>query len=336
MINNFISIIKSHSCQIITIIMLNLAGMAFADGKYDPLKLPENKKNQIIDFTLKDKTRNREIPVKIYLPAQKKTQPIVIFSHGLGGSCKNNPYLGNHWASRGYVAVFMQHPGSDTSAWKGKPLLQRMTEMKKAASLQNFLLRVQDVHFLIDQLEFLNKQEGNKLKSRLDLNKIGMSGHSFGAITTQAVSGQQAAWGKTKYTDKRISAAVMFSPSPPALGSVSKVFGKVEIPWMLMTGTLDDSIISSTKPEDRLKVYPALPEKDKYELVLYNAEHSAFGDRRLPGEKQQRNPNHHRAILALTTAFWDSYLKNDPEAKKWLSGDQVYSVLEKQDRWQKK
>jgi predicted dienelactone hydrolase len=25
---------------------------------------------------------------------------------------------------------------------------------------------------------------------RLDMNKIGMSGHSFGAVTTQAVSGQ--------------------------------------------------------------------------------------------------------------------------------------------------
>ena len=86
----------------------------------------------------------------------------------------------------------------------------------------------------------------------------------------------------------------------------------------------------------RLAVYPALPAGGKYELVLHNAEHSAFTDRALPGDTQQRNPNHHRAILALSTAFWDAYLRNDPAAKAWLDGDGPSSVLEKDDRWQKK
>ena len=51
---------------------------------------------------------------------------------------------------------------------------------------------------------------------------------------------------------------------------------------------------------------------------------------------EQRNPNHHRAILAVTTAFWDAYLREDAEAKKWLDGEGVRGVLEKDDRWQKK
>jgi hypothetical protein len=41
-------------------------------------------------------------------------------------------------------------------------------------------------------------------------------------------------------------------------------------------------------------------------LVLHNAEHSVFTDRPLPGEREPRNPNHHRVILALSTAFWDA------------------------------
>ena len=70
--------------------------------------------------------------------------------------------------------------------------------------------------------------------------------------------------------------------------------------------------------------------------MLNNAEHSAFTDRALPGDSEPRNPNHHRAILAVTTAFWDAYLRNDQAAKAWLNGDAVSKILESADRWQKK
>jgi len=56
----------------------------------------------------------------------------------------------------------------------------------------------------------------------------------------------------------------------------------------------------------------------------------------LPGDKEARNPNHHRAILALSTAFWDAYLRGDAAARAWLDGDGPRSVLEPKDRWQKK
>ncbi|MBL9115387.1 MAG: hypothetical protein JNJ83_10315 [Verrucomicrobiaceae bacterium] len=107
-----------------------------------------------------------------------------------------------------------------------------------------------------------------------------------------------------------------------------------------MTGTKDVARIGSMTIggdlDSRLGVYPALPPGDKYELVLKDAEHSAFGDRALPGERGTRNPNHHRAILALSTAFWDTFLKGDAEAKAWLNGETARSVLEKDDKWQRK
>jgi len=69
---------------------------------------------------------------------------------------------------------------------------------------------------------------------------------------------------------------------------------------------------------------------------LDGAEHSAFGDRALPGDQETRNPNHHRAILALSTAFWDAYLRGDPEARAWLDGEGARAVLEPKDRWRRK
>jgi predicted dienelactone hydrolase len=269
-----------------------------------------------------------------YLPESTNAAPVVLFSHGLGGSRKGNAYLGNHWAARGYVVVFVQHPGSDDSVWKGRESGNGKKAMEQAASGENYLLRVKDIPAVLDQLEQWNSSGTHALQGRMDLERIGMSGHSFGAVTTQAVSGQTA--GRISFTDPRIKAAIAFSPSSPRRGKAGAAFGSVAIPWLLMTGTKDLSIIGNTDLASRLAVYPALPPGSKYELVLHNAEHSAFSDRALPGDTEKRNPNHHRAILALGTAFWDAYLGEDADAGIWLDGEGAGSVLEEEDRWQRK
>ena len=165
--------------------------VASATETYDPLIIAKKQLSKPIDLIVKDDARSREIPIRVYLPEETSAAPVVLFSHGLGGSRENNPYLGNHWAARGYVAVFITHPGSDDSVWRGKPFAQRLLAMKQAANLENFLLRVKDVPAVIDQLERWNKADGNELEGRMDLEHIGMCGHSFGAVTTQAVSGQR-------------------------------------------------------------------------------------------------------------------------------------------------
>lgn len=327
-------------------------------GPYDPLA-ESGVAVETLDLTVDDDEREREIPLRVYLAkkegpsspaggedqpgerpaavdaAAPATCPVVLFSHGLGGSREGSAFLGRHWASHGYVAVFLQHPGSDDSVWRGTPLRERMSAMKSAASGRNLLLRVGDVQAALDQLEKWNGQPVHALAGRLDLSQVGMSGHSFGAVTTQAVSGQSV-MGRQDGLDPRIDAALAMSPSPPAIGTAARAFGEVPVPWMLMTGTLDTSIISSTTVEDRLKVFPALPAGGKYELVLDGAEHSAFTERALPGDQRGRNPNHHRAILALSTAFWDAFLRQDPSAREWLDGNGPQQILEPADRWQKK
>lgn len=68
-------------------------------------------------------------------------------------------------------------------------------------------------------------------------------------------------------------------------------------------------------------------------MVLNNAEHSAFTDRALPVDREPRNPNHHRVILALSAAFWDAYLRGDKNALAWLNGVGPRAVLEPADDW---
>lgn len=313
-------------------------------AEYDPLVAADGDSRGLEERThelvVKDEKRDRELPILVRLPsaADTKSEPaaVVLFSHGLGGSRTGCKYLAEHWTARGYVTVFLQHPGSDDSVWKDAPLLQRMAAMRRAASSRNWFLRVQDVPAVLDQLTTWNRTKGHVLEGRLDLDRIGMSGHSFGAVTTQAVSGQSFAGIGARYTDGRIKSAVAFSPSRPPRGDVGRAFGSVKVPWLLMTGTDDTSPIGSQTAETRTEVFPNLPPSRKYEVVLHEAEHSAFSDRGLPGDQRARNPNHHRAILAITTAFWDATLRGDKEAAEWLDGDGPQDVLEKEDRWRTK
>lgn len=308
--------------------------LLLAQAQYDPLKIPSSFKPTHTDITLKDADRKRDLPIRVYLPESKKPQPVVIFSHGLGGARTNNAYLGNHFAARGYVVIFTQHIGSDESVWQGVPMRERMSAMKRAASAQNLQLRVQDIHFLLTQLNSLNAKNPT-FKGRFDLNQIGMSGHSFGAGTTQSVSGQTYSALKEQWTDQRIDAAIMYSPSFPARGG-DKAFASVAIPWLVMTGTEDGGLVGDQTPASRAKVFPALKPGNKFEVILFGAEHNAFGERSLPGEKGNRNPNHHKVILGVSTAFWDAFLRQDSAAKAWLNGKGPRSIMEPKDTWKKK
>lgn len=303
---------------------------------YDPVAVEEGA--AIVDTEFSYGGDKRVVPLRIYLPKSTTEAPVILYSHGLGGSRDAGTFVCNHWANRGYVVVTMQHAGSDRDVMEGIPLRQKLDVLKKAANAESAQARYRDVTATLDHLQTLT-QPGGKYAGRFDLQKVGMGGHSFGAVTTQAVSGQKFGPLGQKFTDKRIRAAVAFSPSPPAIGSAADAFGSVAIPWMLMTGTKDESIIARTTAKQRREVFRQLPKSGHaYELLLDGAEHEAFGDerptRRRAGSK--RNPNHHKAIKAISTAFWDAYLKDDAEAKTWLNGADAKSVLEPADVWQKK
>ena len=154
----------------------------------------------------------------VYLPLRTGAAPVVLFSHGLGGTREGSSFLGRHWAARGYVAVFLQHPGSDDSVWKDVPPAERGAAMRRAASPENFSLRVKDVPAVLDQLERWNTQADHVLAGRLQLARAGMSGHSFGAVTTQAVSGQSYPAVGSRLTDPADQGGAGAQPEPPRGG----------------------------------------------------------------------------------------------------------------------
>lgn len=323
----------------IALCLLPLPCAAATLAAYDPLYVADGAgavRHHTQDTVVDDRQRRRTIQVLIYLPVQPSRSPVVLFSHGLGGSRHCCSYVGAHWAGRGYVVVFMQHQGSDSALWQGQAPTAAGEALRGAAQGRNLILRVGDLAAVLDALERWDRTPGHPLCGRLDLQRVGIGGHSFGAKTAQAVSGENMAIGGTAWTDRRIDAALILSPSQAQRRSPAESFGAVRIPWMLMTGTADDSPIGSATPASRQAVYPALPPGAKYELVLNGAEHHAFTDHPPRRGQAPRDPRHHRTILALGTAFWDAYLRGDAAARAWLDGTGARAAMAPADRWQRK
>ncbi|MEY3104809.1 MAG: hypothetical protein RJA72_841, partial [Pseudomonadota bacterium] len=81
--------------------------------------------HRILDFELFDIFRQRPVPVRLHLPQRASAEspvPLIVFSHGLGGSRMGYSYLARHWANAGLASLHPQHVGSDNSVWRGNPL----------------------------------------------------------------------------------------------------------------------------------------------------------------------------------------------------------------------
>jgi predicted dienelactone hydrolase len=185
------------------------------------------------------------------------------------------------------------------------------------------------VKFVLDELE-RRAGAGDAMARRIDRQRIGLSGHSFGAVTTQAIAGQDhgAAARGHELADRRPRAFIAFSPSARNR-SAARQFASIDRPFFSVTGTADGRVGLGlgVPPELRVLPFAAMPSGDKYLLNLYAADHMIFnGGPRMRGEKGDpgRDALHVRLTRATTTAFWLAYLADDGDARSWLANAADY------------
>lgn len=287
-----------------------------------------NSQTKNVYETWHDEVRNRDLPVKIYLPESAANAPVVIFSHGLGGSREAALYLGKYWSEHGYVCVFAQHLGSDESIWKPKVesheiktfmgFLNALKDTLKDPS--HAINRANDIPFIVDQLELKSKPDsGSCLAGKIDVNYIAIAGHSFGAWTALTASGQKLVDtdGKIKtFTDPRLKVAIYLSPTCPRKTVDPNVaFEDIAVPGLHMTGTKDTSPIGETKIEDRRAAYDSITRADQYLVTIKKADHMVFNGR---SKVRKEDKAQQEVIARASTYFLDAYLKHNPEALKWL------------------
>ncbi len=283
----------------------------------------------------KDAARNRAVPVKIYFPKQGDGPfPVIIFSHGLGASRDTYEYLGRHWASNGYVSVHVQHKGSDSSILLQGKTAPPLNILKAATNVENSINRPKDISFVINQLERLQKEDGFPLKGKLDLKRLGVAGHSYGAWTTLAIAGEKPQLMNGKqipFQDPRVKAIIpMSAPMPIAKQAKlsENAFANVKIPVMHMTGTLDDSPVGETKAAERRIPFDKIEGVDQYLITFEGGDHMIFSGRwMLPGGNREKDAEFQKLICLASTAFWDAYLKDDAPAKKFLQDGDLEKAL---------
>jgi dienelactone hydrolase len=251
-----------------------------------------------------DTARHRPVQAKLYLPAaQSGPVPLIVFSHGIGGSREGYTYLGKHWAANGYASLHLQHAGSDRNVWFGNPL-EMVSRLQNAARETEAIDRARDVSFALDQV--LNGESG----ARFDPKRVVAAGHSYGANTTLLVSGAEVERdGRLlSFRDPRVQAAVIIS-APPFYGEtrLGSILAPVQIPTLHITATADDIRIPGyfSAASDRTDVFAATGSRAKTLAVFHEGSHSMFTDRLGTGG-QDYNPRVKAATRELALAFFRS------------------------------
>lgn len=293
-----------------------------------PARAEQNVDTLLGEWT--DSTRaGRVVPYKLYIPTNARgPRPIVIFSHGLGGNRDGAEYLLRHLAENGYAAIAVQHAGSDTPAVFGQLQAEDFANLDRGAvreklrdslSPQTAADRFRDIPFAIDQLDRMNASD-QRLRGRLDLKRVGMSGHSYGAITTLALAGQSFMGGRMSFADPRIKAAIAYSPSRPRRGDPAEAFAQMRVPTFHMTGTEDKNPFDPNEPATtRQEPYRAIATTDKYLLVFAGGDHMIFSGRSFRGGPRPNDSKFHALIQKASLAYWDAYLMGNADAKAYLT-----------------
>jgi predicted dienelactone hydrolase len=266
----------------------------------------------------------RSVLWKCYLPdGLKSPAPVVLFSHGAGGSRETNGMLGRHLASHGFVALHLQHEGSDNRAFRENPRSLRAVQDPKASEP-----RFRDIAFVVSMLKKPDRL--GELKGRLDPTRIGMSGHSYGGLTSQVVAGQFVKGFDQKLAIPELKGAFILSPSPPrpSYGDLKDSFKKMFMPLFSVTGTEDEAPGREFAANERRALFDHASNVDQWLLILNGGTHFTFsGEEKLspvarlfPGMKPDPNlAVHHEIVRAAALAFWQMTLRDDKEARRYLN-----------------
>ena len=145
-------------------------------------------------FLTRDLSRVRSYSVSDgELPSQPRTFPIVLMRPGAAALTLQYCVLAEDLASHGYVVVGFDAPyRSYVTVFPDGRVIPRAPQndvelvrgSRKYALAERLLAAwTADVEFALDRLERLNASDASRFHSRLDMQKIGMVGHSLGGAT---------------------------------------------------------------------------------------------------------------------------------------------------------
>ncbi len=234
--------------------------------------------------------------------------PLLVYSHGLGVSAEAFAYLGNAWASRGVVSLFIRHPETDESLWRGK--VRPMATLKEAYKIYwSGRDRAVAITSAIDYVFSVHSFPG-PLGCDVDLENIAVAGNDLGALAALLVAGQLPPDNGASLYDSRVSAVLVMSP--PVFCEANQgesVYQGVKVPVMVITGTEDDGVVGVTKAYQRRIPFDSIQGVDRYLIVLKGGDHRVYGGRKLT--QQNSDSLFQASIRILSSDFLSAYAQGE-------------------------
>ncbi len=309
------------------------------------------------------------------LKADEAPYPLIVFSHGMGGCAPQHVFYNENLASHGYVIIALDHAEASMCHISGEPEIKEgrlvRSVIKSNFDLSkvvfdlfgdmleerqyDFAYRPAEVSAAIDAVLAWNRDPASFLFGAIDPDKIGMSGHSLGGLTTFMVSGMPFYCEEGQpppdqcdfedmalddlpnpccldyvremdpfaMRDERIKASLAMSSAVmyPELGRAAS---ELEIPIMLINGD-DEKFEVPIEPIQT--IYDNAP-APKYLIVLKKTDHMTAADSTaaitlarltLPGFRSHFDDKA-EAYKEYSVAFFDVYLKGDETKKAILEG----------------
>ncbi len=301
----------------------------------------------IDEIEIRDSGREKRIPVKVYAPESGGPYPAIVFSHGAGDSNESSPHLMRHWASHGYVVLVPTHFFGE------RPIIERSLARLAREFLRParqgptaWYERTGDVKAVIDALSSMASL-APELEGRIDVSRVAVAGHSFGAYTVMLVGGatlEDTDGTVLRFDDPRPRAICMISgPGHDSWGLTEHSYSTMTRPLMVFTGSHDPPPTLVSDPMWRAEAYTQGPAGNKYLVYIRGANHLSYvgpifdlpmrdAGKRGPIARALRSCARWLASFApaldqvgifdysriATTAFWDAYLKDSAAAKTYL------------------
>lgn len=225
--------------------------------------------------SLSDEARNRRLDLTIEYPTRAGSYPVIVFSAGFGPPSRTYVSLSSYLASHGYVVIKVGHPET-------RPEVTELAEVWKGQGPEQWKNRAQDLSFVIDSLDNLQKQFP-ELSGKVDAARVGVSGHSYGAFAAMLVSGARTFSGANpiSYADSRVRAALVMSPQGPGAtrGLTEASWQEIRVPVLYMTGSADRDVEESENEAWRRQAFELSPAGDKWFVSIAGAGHYSFAGR---------------------------------------------------------
>ncbi|MBL1178551.1 alpha/beta hydrolase [Pantanalinema sp. GBBB05] len=300
--------------------------------------------------TIYDASRDRSVTFDLYLPPTQFTElsqplPVLFLLHGAAEDRQTFTYLAQHLASHGFAIVVPENSGN--SSQRFRQFLQGQAEQPDVLELINQPL---DVTFLLNQFQQQAKTEPGL--QGLNWQQVGVIGHSQGGYAALTLAGAPIEVDRLRQTcqqpknvgisqviqcqllqlpafrsnlhDPRVQAVIAVNPAISQLLGQSGL-SQIQVPVMMVSGSAD--LIAPTISE-QIDPFTWLTTPEKYLALIENGTHFsvlAAGSLEriglpIPADLIGSEPTIAQSYLkALSTAFFQTYLAHNSEAKSYLN-----------------